>query len=140
MFRDVSIEPGKEEEFRHLQGWLASSDWLDRLIEATEAAGESVDVHVPAPLPHGATRPTALPSEALRPRPVPAAAVAASLASPKMAPRTHMMNARKPWSILLAALPLTLGWWRAIATTKRRSCGAQGTSLPNNPSSRTSTP
>ena len=30
-------EPGKEEDFRYLRGWLASSEWLDRLIVATEA-------------------------------------------------------------------------------------------------------
>jgi hypothetical protein len=30
------IEPGKEEDFRYLRGWLASSEWLDRLIAATE--------------------------------------------------------------------------------------------------------
>ena len=32
----VRIEPGKEEDFRYLRGWLASSEWLDRLIAATE--------------------------------------------------------------------------------------------------------
>ena len=31
------IEPGKEEDFRYLRGWLASSEWLDRLIAATES-------------------------------------------------------------------------------------------------------
>jgi hypothetical protein len=31
----LRIEPGKEDEFRYLEGWLASSDWLDRLLEAT---------------------------------------------------------------------------------------------------------
>lgn len=31
----LRIEPGKEDEFRYFQGWLASSDWLDRLLEAT---------------------------------------------------------------------------------------------------------
>jgi hypothetical protein len=30
------VEPGKEEDFRYLRGWLASSEWLDRLIAATE--------------------------------------------------------------------------------------------------------
>jgi hypothetical protein len=30
------IEPGKEEDFHYLRGWLASSEWLDRLIAATE--------------------------------------------------------------------------------------------------------
>jgi len=33
----VRIEPGKEEDFRYLRDWLASSAWLDRLIAATEA-------------------------------------------------------------------------------------------------------
>jgi hypothetical protein len=32
----LKITPGKEEEFRYLQGWLAGSEWLDRLVEATE--------------------------------------------------------------------------------------------------------
>jgi hypothetical protein len=32
----VRIEPGKEEDFRYLRGWLASSEWLDRLIASTE--------------------------------------------------------------------------------------------------------
>ena len=32
----VRIEPGKEEDFRYMRGWLASSEWLDRLIAATE--------------------------------------------------------------------------------------------------------
>jgi hypothetical protein len=32
----LEITPGKEEEFRHLQRWLASSEWLGRLIESTE--------------------------------------------------------------------------------------------------------
>ena len=32
----VRIEPGKEEDFHHIRGWLASSEWLDRLIAATE--------------------------------------------------------------------------------------------------------
>ena len=39
------IEPGKEEDFRYLRGWLASSEWLDRLIAATEpeaAAGAAL--------------------------------------------------------------------------------------------------
>jgi len=33
---EVRIKPGKEEDFRYLRGWLASSEWLDRLIAATE--------------------------------------------------------------------------------------------------------
>jgi len=32
----VRIEAGKEEDFRYMRGWLASSEWLDRLIAATE--------------------------------------------------------------------------------------------------------
>lgn len=32
----LEITPGKEEEFRYLQGWLAGSEWLDRLVEASE--------------------------------------------------------------------------------------------------------
>jgi hypothetical protein len=32
----VRIEPGKEEDFLYLRGWLGSSEWLDRLIAATE--------------------------------------------------------------------------------------------------------
>ena len=32
----LEITQGKEEEFRYLQRWLASSEWLDRLIESTE--------------------------------------------------------------------------------------------------------
>jgi len=32
----LEITPGKEEEFRHLRRWLASSEWLDRLVESTE--------------------------------------------------------------------------------------------------------
>jgi hypothetical protein len=32
----VRIEPGKEEDFRYISDWLASSAWLDRLIAATD--------------------------------------------------------------------------------------------------------
>ncbi len=39
------VEPGKEEEFRYLERALALSDWLDRLIEATEP------ICPPEPLP-----------------------------------------------------------------------------------------
>jgi hypothetical protein len=39
------VAPGKEEEFRYLERALALSDWLDRLIEATEPTGQ------PEPLP-----------------------------------------------------------------------------------------
>ncbi len=34
------VEPGKEEEFRYLESWLAAGEWLDRLIEATETPSE----------------------------------------------------------------------------------------------------
>ena len=33
----LRITPGKEEEFRYLQSWLAGSEWLDHLIEASES-------------------------------------------------------------------------------------------------------
>ena len=36
----VDVAPGKEEEFRYLERALALSDWLDRLIEATEPPGQ----------------------------------------------------------------------------------------------------
>jgi hypothetical protein len=32
----MRVEPGKEEDFRYMRGWLASTEWLDRLIAATE--------------------------------------------------------------------------------------------------------
>jgi hypothetical protein len=37
----VRVEPGKEGDFAYIRGWLASSEWLDRLIAAKEpeAAG-----------------------------------------------------------------------------------------------------
>ncbi len=47
MFRDIDIEPAKEEEFRYLQSWLAFSDRLDRLIEA--AGRRRGPEHVPTP-------------------------------------------------------------------------------------------
>ncbi len=40
------VAPGKEEEFRYLERALALSDWLDRLIEATEPPGQSEPVPV----------------------------------------------------------------------------------------------
>jgi hypothetical protein len=33
------IAPGREEEFRYLQGWLAASERLDHLVEVTEPPG-----------------------------------------------------------------------------------------------------
>jgi hypothetical protein len=35
----VRIEPGKEGDFAYIRGWLAGSEWLDRLIAATEPQG-----------------------------------------------------------------------------------------------------
>ena len=40
------VAPGKEEEFRYLERALALSDWLDRLIEATEPTGQPEPVPV----------------------------------------------------------------------------------------------
>ena len=40
------VAPGKEEEFRYLERSLALSDWLDRLIEATEPPGQPEPVPV----------------------------------------------------------------------------------------------
>jgi hypothetical protein len=48
--RGLRIAPGKEKEFRCLQSWLAASDRLDRLIEATERAGEPEHALAPAPV------------------------------------------------------------------------------------------
>ena len=36
----VKVEAGEEQEFRYLAAWLAASEALDRLIEATETATE----------------------------------------------------------------------------------------------------
>ncbi len=54
------VVPGKEEEFRYLQRWLAYSDRLDRLIEVGEPEGEAQPVPEPMPIisaaadsPHG---------------------------------------------------------------------------------------
>ena len=40
------MAPGKEEEFHYLERSLALSDWLDRLIEATEPPDQSEPVPV----------------------------------------------------------------------------------------------
>lgn len=50
MSEGFSIEPGREEEFRYLQGWLAFSDRLDRLIEATEWAHPPEQAQAPVPV------------------------------------------------------------------------------------------
>ncbi len=42
------IEPGREEEFRYLQRWLAASAALDRLIEAAEPPGPPQPATAPA--------------------------------------------------------------------------------------------
>jgi hypothetical protein len=47
----VTIEPGKEEDFRYMRGWLASSEWLDRLITATEPEAAAGADHAPPPGP-----------------------------------------------------------------------------------------
>ena len=41
---------GREDEYRYLRGWLAASDRLDRLIEATEPDREVVAVPTLAPV------------------------------------------------------------------------------------------
>jgi hypothetical protein len=53
----VRIEPGKGEDFRYMRGWLASSEWLDRLIAATEpeaaagiGLGRSPGLHLTGPV------------------------------------------------------------------------------------------
>ena len=46
------VAPGKEEEFRYLERALALSDWLDRLIEATEPPGQSEPVPVLTAVPN----------------------------------------------------------------------------------------
>ncbi len=40
------VAPGKEEEFHYLERSLALSDWLDRLIEATEPPDQSEPVRI----------------------------------------------------------------------------------------------
>lgn len=42
--------PGKEDEYRYLRSWLAASDRLDRLIEATEPEREGVVLPASAPV------------------------------------------------------------------------------------------
>lgn len=45
----LTIEPGKEEEFRYLQRSLMASEQVDRLIAATEPPGESESQRLTAP-------------------------------------------------------------------------------------------
>ena len=58
------VTPGKEEEYRYLQRWLAASADLDRLIEATEPQERSRPALVPVPADSaaavGAARPRGL--------------------------------------------------------------------------------
>lgn len=62
----LRIAPGKEQEFRRLQGWLAVSNRLDRLIEATEPSGSAEEAPVPATIfatsEQSAAAPTGRPS------------------------------------------------------------------------------
>jgi hypothetical protein len=55
------VEPGKEEDFRYLRGWLASSEWVDRLIAATEPEAVAGTDSTGSPRLHlmGRTLPTA---------------------------------------------------------------------------------
>lgn len=46
----LRIAPGKEKEFRHVQSWLAVSDRLDQLIEATDTSGERERVRAAPPV------------------------------------------------------------------------------------------
>jgi pyruvate/2-oxoglutarate dehydrogenase complex dihydrolipoamide acyltransferase (E2) component len=41
MLRQINVQPGKEDDLRHVLGWLAVSERVDRLIEATEAPCET---------------------------------------------------------------------------------------------------
>ena len=45
----VRIEPGKEEDFHYFRGWLASSEWLGRLIAATEPGAAAGIDHASSP-------------------------------------------------------------------------------------------
>jgi hypothetical protein len=45
----IRIEPGKEEDFRYLRGWLASSEWLDRLITTTVPGAVARAAHASSP-------------------------------------------------------------------------------------------
>lgn len=47
----LDVQPGKVEEFLRLSGWLAASDRLDRLIEASEPERQRVVAPAPAPAP-----------------------------------------------------------------------------------------
>lgn len=65
MSEGISIEPGREEEFRYLQGWLAFSDRLDRMIEATESASEPERACAPAPVLTSTAQPAAVAAQAI---------------------------------------------------------------------------
>lgn len=46
----LDVQPGKVEKFVRLSGWLAASDRLDRLIEASEPERQRVVAPAPAPV------------------------------------------------------------------------------------------
>lgn len=54
--RAVRIEPGKEDDFRYMRGWLAGSEWLDRLIAATEVEATAGIGPTCSPVPHFPSR------------------------------------------------------------------------------------
>jgi hypothetical protein len=66
--RGPNIAPAKEKEFRCLQSWLAASDRLDQLIEATEPSGERGQVPTPAPVVTTVAQRAAAPPAGLPPR------------------------------------------------------------------------
>jgi hypothetical protein len=45
-----NVASGKEDDYRYLRSWLAASDWLDRLIEATEPHRDGVAAPASAPV------------------------------------------------------------------------------------------
>jgi hypothetical protein len=55
----LDVVPGKEEEFRYAQGWLAASDRLDRLIAATDPPGEAEPQRLPLQAPSPRRQPVA---------------------------------------------------------------------------------
>ena len=45
-----NVATGKQQEYRYLRSWLAASDCLDRLVEATEPDRDCVPAPAPAPV------------------------------------------------------------------------------------------
>jgi hypothetical protein len=68
MSEGIRIEPGREEEFRHLQSWFAFSDRLDRMIEATEPSCGPEQTRAPAPVLSAAAQPAAVGADEPRQR------------------------------------------------------------------------